>query len=78
MELWTWLGALGLGFLALVFALARLTISSVKLAKKLKPFTDRLARFQSDTELYPEAIKFYSDLSKTQQSPAKKLRNPKG
>jgi hypothetical protein len=77
-ELWIWLGALGLGFLALVFALARLTRSSIRLAKKLKPFTDRLARFQSDTELYPEAIKFYSDLAKTQESPAKKLRNPKG
>lgn len=72
MELWIWLVAIGLGLATLILAFARLSISGVKLAKKLNPFANRVARFQKDTELYPEAVKFYSDLAKTQQTPAKK------
>ena len=78
MELWIWLVAIGLGLATLILAFARLSISGVKLAKKLNPFANRVARFQKDTELYPEAVKFYSDLAKTQQTPAKKPRSPKG
>ena len=78
MELWIWLAALGFGVLTLILAFARLTISGVKLAKRLNPFANRVARFQKDTELYPEAVKFYSDLAKTRQTPAKKPRSPKG
>ena len=78
LELLIWLVALGLGLIILILAFARLSISGVKLAKKLGPFTNRIARFQKDAELYPEAVKFYSDLAKTQETPAKKRRNPKG
>ena len=78
MELWIWLVAIGLGLATLILAFARLSISGVKLAKKLNPFANRVARFQKDTELYPEAVKFYSDLARTQQTPAKKPRSPKG
>ncbi len=72
MELWIWLVAIGLGLVTLILAFARLSVSGLKLAKKLNPFANRVARFQKDTELYPEAVKFYSDLAKTQQTPAKK------
>lgn len=78
MELWIWLVAIGLGLVTLILAFARLSVSGLKLAKKLNPFANRVARFQKDTELYPEAVKFYSDLAKTQQTPAKKPRSPKG
>lgn len=78
MELWIWLIAMGLGLIILILALTRLTISGAKLAKKLNPFANHLARFQKDAELYPEAVKFYSDLAKTQETPAKKPRGPKG
>ena len=78
MELWIWLVAIGLGLVTLILAFARLSVSGLKLAKKLNPFANRVARFQKDTELYPEAVKFYSDLARTQQTPAKKPRSPKG
>ena len=78
MELWIWLVAIGLGLVTMILAFARLSVSGLKLAKKLNPFANRVARFQKDTELYPEAVKFYSDLAKTQQTPAKKPRSPKG
>jgi hypothetical protein len=55
-----------------------LSISGVKLARRVNPFANRIARFQKDAELYPEAVKFYSDLAKTQETPAKKPRSPKG
>ncbi|GEM_PF-1952931 len=77
MELWIWLVALGLGLITLIIAFARLSISGVKLAKKLGPFANRFARFQKDAERYPEAVKFYSDLAKTQEKSAKKPRTPK-
>ncbi len=77
MELWIWLVAIGLGLVTLILAFARLSLSGVKLAKKLGPFSNRLARFQKDAELYPEAVKFYSDLEGTQETPAKKPRSPK-
>ena len=78
MELWIWLVAIGLGLVTMILAFARLSVSGLKLAKKLNPFANRVARFQKDTELYPEAVKFYSDLAKTRQTPAKKPRSPKG
>jgi hypothetical protein len=78
LELWIWLVAIGLGLVTLILAFARLSLSGVKLARKLNPFANRLARFQKDAELYPEAVKFYSDLAKTQETPAKKPRIPKG
>ena len=78
MELWIWLVAIGLGLVTLILAFARLSISGVKLARRLNPFANHLARFQKDAELYPEAVKFYSDLAKTQETPAKKRRSPKG
>ena len=78
MELWIWLVAIGLGFVTLIIAFARLSLSGVKLARRLNPFANHLARFQKDAELYPEAVKFYSDLAKTQETPAKKPRSPKG
>lgn len=78
MELWIWLIAMGLGLTILILALTRLNISGAKLAKKLNPFANHIARFQKDTVLYPEAVKFYSDLAKTQETPAKKPRGPKG
>ena len=78
LELLIWLVALGLGLIILILAFARLSISGVKLARRLNPFANHLARFQKDAELYPEAVKFYSDLAKTQETPAKKRRSPKG
>jgi hypothetical protein len=78
LELWIWLVAIGLGLVTLILAFARLSISGVKLARRLNPFANHLARFQKDAELYPEAVKFYSDLVKTQETPAKKRRSPKG
>ena len=78
MELWIWLVAIGLGLVTLILAFARLSISGVKLARRLNPFANHLARFQKDAELYPEAVKFYSDLAKTQETPAKKRRTTKG
>lgn len=78
LELLIWLVALGLGLIVLILAFARLSISGVKLARRLNPFANHLARFQKDAELYPEAVKFYSDLAKTQETPAKKPRSPKG
>jgi hypothetical protein len=78
LELWIWLAAIGLGLVTLILAFARLSISGVRLARKLNPFANRIARFQKDAELYPEAVKFYSDLAKTQETPAKKPRIPKG
>jgi hypothetical protein len=78
LELWIWLVAIGLGLIVLILAFARLSISGVKLARRLNPFANHLARFQKDAELYPEAVKFYSDLAKTQETPAKKRRSPKG
>ena len=77
MELWIWLVAIGLGLGTLILAFARLSISGVKLARRLNPFANNLARFQKDAELYPEAVKFYSDLAKTQETPAKKRRTTK-
>ena len=77
MELWIWLVAIGLGLVTLILAFARLSISGVKLARRLNPFANNLARFQKDAELYPEAVKFYSDLAKTQETPAKKRRTTK-
>ena len=78
MELWIWLVAIGLGLGTLILAFARLSISGVKLARKLNPFANRIARFQKDAELYPGAVKFYSDLAKSQGTPAKKPQTPKG
>jgi hypothetical protein len=78
LELWIWLVAIGLGLVTLLLAFARLSISGVKLARKLNPFANRIARFQKDAEIYPEAVKFYSDLAKTQETPAKRPRSPKG
>jgi hypothetical protein len=78
LELWIWLVAIGLGLVTLILAFARLSLSGVKLARRLNPFANHLARFQKDAELYPEAVKFYSDLAKTQETPAKKPRSPKG
>ena len=78
MELWIWLVAIGLGLVTLILAFARLSLSGVKLARRLNPFANRIARFQKDAELYPEAVKFYSHLAKTQETPAKKPRSPKG
>jgi hypothetical protein len=78
LELWIWLVAIGLGFVTLIIAFARLSLSGVKLARRLNPFANHLARFQKDAELYPEAVKFYSDMAKTQETPAKKPRSPKG
>jgi hypothetical protein len=78
LELWIWLVAIGLGLVTLILAFARLSISGVKLARRLNPFANHLAKFQKDAELYPEAVKFYSDLAKTQETPAKKRRSPKG
>ncbi len=77
MELWIWLVAIGLGLVTLILAFGRLSISGVKLARRLNPFANHLARFQKDAELYPEAVKFYSDLAKTQETPAKKRRTTK-
>ena len=77
MELWIWLVAIGLGLVTLILAFARLSISGVKLARRVNPFANRIARFQKDAELYPEAVKFYSDLAKTQETSAKKPRTPK-
>lgn len=77
MELWIWLVAIGLGLVTLILAFARLSLSGVKLARRLNPFANRLARFQKDAELYPEAVKFYSDLAKTQETPPRSLEVPK-
>jgi hypothetical protein len=78
LELWIWLVAIGLGLVTLILAFARLSISGVKLARRVNPFANRIARFQKDAELYPEAVKFYSDLAKTKETPAKGPRSPKG
>lgn len=78
MELWIWLAAVGLGLLVLILAVAWAVSRGVILAKKLKPFSDHLAKFNKDAELYPEAVRFYSDLAKSQEAPAKKPLGSKG
>jgi hypothetical protein len=78
MELWIWISALGLGLLVLLLAFIWLASRGLILAKKLKPFSDHLVKFHKDAKLYPEAVKFYSDLAKSEETPAKKPRGAKG
>ena len=78
MELMIWLSAIAMGVVVLIAALAFLTVRTVSVAKKLRPFAERIKRFQMDATKYPEAIKFYSDLSKGQNPPAKDSGKPKG
>jgi hypothetical protein len=78
MEPAIWLVALGLSLITLVLALVLLLSRGISLAKKLKPFANRIARFRKDAQLYPEAVRLFTDLAKAQQTPAKKPRSPKG
>ena len=78
MEFWIWLVALGVGMLILILVILRFASRGFKLAKKLKPFAEHIARFQKHAQQYPEALKFYSDLAKAQETPAKKPRNSQG
>lgn len=78
MEIWVWLIAIGVGLIILLLALLWLGSRGIVLAKKLKPFADHLAKFQKDAESYPEAVKFYSDLTKPRQPPSKGSRAFKG
>jgi hypothetical protein len=78
MELWIWLTAFGLGLLISILALAWLASRAIILLKKLKPFSDRVARFNKAAEQYPEAVKFYSELAQPEQTPAKKPGKSKG
>jgi hypothetical protein len=78
MELWIWLTAIGSGLLVLILALAWLVSRGVVLAKKLKPFADHVVRFRKDAEQYPEAVKFYAELARAEDTPAKKPRKAKG
>ena len=77
MELWIWVAAIGLGLLIMVFSIVWLGSRGVKVARKLKPFAEHWARFQKQAELYPEAVKFYSDLAKSPETPPKKSRGAK-
>ena len=78
MELVIWIGALAAGALVMLLAIGVLATKSIVLAKKLKPFAKHLARFQQNAEHYPEAVKFFSDLSKDEETAAKQGRRPKG
>lgn len=78
MELWIWLGAIGVSVVILVLVLVWLASRGVILAKKLSPFADHLARLKKQAQQYPDAVKFYSDLAKTQETAGKKPRNSKG
>jgi len=78
MELGIWIGALAAGALIILLAIGVLATKSIVLAKKLKPFAKHLARFQQNAEHYPEAVKFFSDLSKDEETAAKQGRRPKG
>jgi hypothetical protein len=78
MELWIWLSAIGAGLLVLIVLLTWLVSRGVMLAKKLKSFADHLVRFRKDAEQYPEAVKFYTELARAEESPVKKPRKPKG
>ena len=78
MELVIWIGALAAGALIILLAIGVLATKSIVLAKKLKPFAKHLARFQQNAERYPEAVKFFSYLSKDEETAAKQGRRPKG
>ena len=78
MELWIWLAAFAIGVLTFLLAIAWLAARGVILMKKLRPFAEHLVNFQIQARLYPEAVKLFSDLAKTQQTPARKPRNSKG
>jgi hypothetical protein len=77
MELWIWLTAFGLGLLISILALAWLASRAIKLFKKLKPFSDRVAQFNKAAQQYPEAVKFYSGLAQPEQTPPKSPESPK-
>lgn len=78
MELWIWLAAFGIGLLTSIMAMAWSAARGVKLLKKLRPFAELLVNFQKQARLYPEAVKLFSDLAQTQQTPARKPRTSKG
>lgn len=77
MELWIWLAAFAIGVLISILAMAWLAARGVILLKKLRPFAEHLVNFQKQARLYPEAVKLFSDLAQTQQTPARKPRNSK-
>lgn len=78
MELWIWLAAFGIGLLISIMAMAWSAARGVILMKKLRPFAEHLVNFQIQARLYPEAVKLFSDLAQTQQTPARKPRTSKG
>lgn len=78
MEIMIWLSAIAFGVVVLIAVLVFLTVRTVSVARKLRPFAERIKRFQIDATKYPEAIKFFSDLSKGQNPPAKDSGKSKG
>ena len=77
MDLWIWLSALTAGVIILLLALLFVGIKAVSLGKRLKPFAEHLAKFNETSKQYPEAVKFYSDLAKSAESPTGKPQDPK-
>lgn len=77
MELWIWLTALVAGALIMLFALLILAFRSISLARKLRPFYERLIRLKTSSEQYPEAVELLTGLMGADQTPAKGLRGPK-
>jgi hypothetical protein len=72
MEGWIWLAGIATGLLILLLTLVRAVSRGVFLAKKLKPFAQHLEGFKNAAERYPEAVKFYSNLAKSKETPANK------
>jgi hypothetical protein len=78
MGYWIWPVAIASGVVILTLSLVWAASRGVSLGKKLKPFAEHVANFQKSAEQYPEAVKFYSELAKSQEKPAKKPKRRKG
>jgi hypothetical protein len=72
MEGWIWLAGIATGLLILLLTLVRAVSRGVFLAKKLKPFAQHLVSFKNSADQYPEAVKFYSNLAKSKETPNNK------
>jgi hypothetical protein len=72
MELWIWVVAAVASLLIFGLALLWLGSRAIISAKKLKPFADELARIQKSIDQYPEAVEFYSNLTRSSDKPKNK------
>lgn len=77
MQFWTWLIAVATALTILTIVVVWVVSRAVVLGKKLKPFTEDVAKFKKSAEQYPEAVEFYRNLAQSQEKPAIKSVRPK-